>query len=97
MKSKVKSIKIGPYSRSKITTYDPNHYKGRMAGVVYGKGKYPIKKQVKTITTFGNKAKVKTIDYGPKIHDFGKQTKTRSIRKVRISGQGLGSFNYKKR
>ena len=64
--------------KTKVITYDPNHYKKtRMTGVVYGGKKEKIRTS-KTVTK--SNGKVKTVTYGP-IDYYGKQTKTKTVTK----------------
>lgn len=61
--------------RKKTIIYDPTNFsrKGVMAGTVYGKGNYKIRKT--KIIEKGGKV-VKKVDYGP-VNYLGKQTKTK--------------------
>lgn len=74
-------MKLGKFTRTVKKTNDPSNYaKDTMTGVIYGSGKYPIKKQ-KVVTLTNTKtgaSRTKTIDYGPVTY-VGSQKKTKTI------------------
>lgn len=74
--SKTRTLKIGPYSRTVTKNYDSSNYKKtRMTGVVYGKGKYPIKSSKVITTKTPRKTTKTTLTYGP-VNYVGKQSKS---------------------
>lgn len=79
----MKTIKLGKYSISKDTQYDPKNYKKtRMTDAIYGNEDQNIKK-IKTVTIETPKMKrTKTVNYSP-INYYGKQTKTKTVTKVK--------------
>jgi hypothetical protein len=76
---KTKTIKIGPFSRTKTVEYDSDNYdqKGIMAGTIYKGKNIPIKKKKTVVTSTPRKTVTKTTDYSP-ISYYGKQTKTKT-------------------
>lgn len=82
---KESKIKVGRFSRTSTTEYDPKNYANTpMTGTVYGKGKGKglIKKSKTVVTTTPFSTRTKTTKFGP-VNYYGKQTKTTTKTKAK--------------
>lgn len=74
----IKTIKIGKFSRTKETEFDPSYYdKNRMTGVIYGNKDQSIKKKSTVTIETPKKTITKTKTYSP-ISYYGNQTKVKT-------------------